>query len=191
MLIGYARVSTRDQETHLQLDALNRAGADRIFQDKSSGVGARPQLHQALASIKAGDHFIVWKLDRIARSLFDLLAIIDRINTAGGSIRSLTEPIDTASPYGRFTLQVLGSVAELERSIIKERIMAGQAAARERGVPMGRPRLLDEEGEALAVDMYTAGAGTTRDIGSVLGVSQSAIRGCLWRAGLIPGPLAR
>jgi len=139
VLVGYARVSTLVQDTGLQLDALRRVGVRKVYQDKSSGVGPRPELHRALASLRAGDQFVVWKLDRIARSLFDLLAIIGRVRDVGADIKSLTEPIDTSSPYGRFTLQVLGAVAELERDMIRERTLAGQAAARERGRYVGRP----------------------------------------------------
>lgn len=98
MLVGYARVSTIDQDTALQLDALKAAGVRRVYQDKGSGVGPRPQLHHALGKLRPGDVLVVWKLDRIARSLSDLLSIIGRVRAAGAAIKSLTEPVDTSSP---------------------------------------------------------------------------------------------
>ncbi|MBS0427923.1 MAG: recombinase family protein [Proteobacteria bacterium] len=187
-LVGYARVSTLDQNTRLQLDALRRAGVSRVYQDKASGVGSRPQLHRALASLRRGDEFVVWKLDRIGRGLFDLLAIIDKVKLAGAHIRSLTEPIDTASPYGRFTLQVLGAVAELERNMIRERVRAGQRAARERGQVLGRPRAFDDDGERLVAEMYRAGVASVDQLAEIFGVKRGAVRGPLCRAGLLmPG----
>lgn len=137
VLVGYARVSTIDQDTALQLDALKAAGVRKVYQDKGSGVGPRPQLHQALSKLRAGDTLVVWKLDRIARSLSDLLSIIGRVRAAGAAIKSLTEPVDTSSPIGEFTLQVLGAVAQLERSMIRERAIAGQVAAFKRGKRWG------------------------------------------------------
>lgn len=143
MLVGYARVSTLDQDTALQLDALHAAGVREIYQDRGSGVGPRPQLRAAIQRLDPGDTLVVWKLDRIARSLADLLGVIDRLDQAKATIRSLTEPIDTSSPIGEFTLQVLGAVAQLERSMIGERTRAGIRAAMARGVQWGRPRRLD------------------------------------------------
>jgi len=146
MLIGYARVSTLDQDTALQLDALKGVGVKQIYQDKSSGVGPRPQLRQVIASLRRGDILVVWKLDRIARSLSDLLSIIGQVRAAGAAIKSLTEPVDTSSPIGEFTLQVLGAVAQLERSMIRERTRAGVHAAIARGQRWGRPpRITDRE----------------------------------------------
>ena len=144
MLIGYARVSTRDQETHLQLDALRRAGVDVIYQEKASSVGARPELQRCLAALQPGDVLVVYKMDRIARSLLDLLMILDRIKSQGAAVRSLTEPLDTAGPLGTFMVQVLGAFAQLERGIIRERVVAGQVAAIKRGRVFGRPKKLDE-----------------------------------------------
>lgn len=145
MLVGYARVSTVEQDTAMQLDALAAAGVKKVYQEKGSGVGPRPQLHVALRRLRPGDTLVVWKLDRIARSLADLLSIIQRVKDAGASIKSLTEPIDTSSPIGEFTLQVLGAVAQLERSMIRERTIAGQVSALKRGVRFGRPRITTPE----------------------------------------------
>lgn len=143
MLIGYARVSTRDQETHLQLDALSRAGVAVVYQEKTSSVGARPRLQEVIALLQPGDVLVVYKMDRVARSLKDLLSILDRIKAADAAIRSLTEPLDTSSTYGVFMVQVLGAVAQLERSIIRERSVAGQVAAYKRGIRWGgrQPKL--------------------------------------------------
>lgn len=110
MLIGYARVSTHEQETHLQIDALRKAGVDRIFEEKRSGGDrGRPILEDALCSLSAGDTFVVFKLDRVARSLSHLLLILDRIEQAGAAFLSLTEVIDTKSPAGRMMMQIIGA----------------------------------------------------------------------------------
>jgi DNA invertase Pin-like site-specific DNA recombinase len=181
MLVGYARVSTLDQDTALQLDALRDAGVKQIYQDKGSGVGPRPQLRVALGKVQRGDTLVVWKLDRIARSLPDLLAIIARLNDHGASIKSLTEPIDTSNPVGRFTLQVLGAVAELERSIILERTAAGVAAARARGVRFGRSRALSSELECELVAAYVPGVVTMRDLALRFGVHESSVKRAIYR----------
>ena len=156
-LIGYARVSTRDQETHLQLDALAKAGVFEVRQEKGSSVGPRPELRKVLAELVPGDVLVVYKMDRVARSLKDLLAILDQIKASGSSIRSLTEPLDTSAPLGMFMIQILGSVAQLERSIIRERTVAGQVAAIKRGVTFGRPKLLSPENEAAVLAMVDSG----------------------------------
>ncbi|WP_243021387.1 recombinase family protein [Simplicispira sedimenti] len=163
MLVGYARVSTKDQETHLQLDALSKAGVQRVFQEKTSSVGARPELQRLLESLCPGDVLVVYKMDRIARSLKDLLTILDRIKAAGADIRSLTEPLDTSGPIGTFMVQVLGAVAQLERSIIRERAVAGQVAARLRGVKWGgRPLVITDDELDQIVGMYESGWYTWR-----------------------------
>ena len=135
MLIGYARVSTQDQETHLQLDALTKAGCTEIYQEKASGASrrGRKELDRCLAALKSGDVLIVYKIDRIARSLFDLLDILRHLEQIGATIKSTTEPLDTTNSMGVFVVQILGAVAQLERSMIRERSIAGQIAARARG----------------------------------------------------------
>jgi len=143
MLVGYARVSTNEQETRLQVDALKRFGVRRVFWEKGSGVGPRPELHRVLLLLKPGDVLVVWKLDRVARSLQDLLRVMETLRERGCSFRSLTEPVDTTTSMGRLVLQILGAVAEFERSLIRERSIAGQVAAMQRGVVWGgRPALL-------------------------------------------------
>lgn len=141
--VGYARVSTREQETYLQIDALKKAGVSEIFQEKASSVGRRPELRRCLDSLRKGDTLVVYRMDRVARSLKDLLEILERIHSVGASIKSLTEPLDTSGPIGIFMVQVLGSVAQLERSIIRERALAGQVSAYQRGKRWGgsKPRL--------------------------------------------------
>ena len=159
MLVGYARVSSSEQETTLQRDALRRAKVRRVFEEKRSATAWRPQLDAALRALAPGDVLVVYKVDRVARSLSDLLAILRRIEIAGAGFRSLTEPIDTSTAAGRLMLQLLGAFAEFERNMIRERSMAGQAAARERGARIGRPRSMTPRVEAAVVRMVESGAG--------------------------------
>jgi len=181
MLIGYARVSTRDQETHLQIDALNAAGVELIYQEKTSSVGARPELRRCLEALRPGDVFMVYKLDRVARSLQDLLTILDQIKAAGALVRSLTEPLDTTSAMGAFVIQILGAVAQLERGIITERSIAGQKAARDRGVHCGRSRSLTQTAEAEVVRLYESGDYTMKAIAHIFEVSESVVKRAIYR----------
>ena len=139
MIYGYARVSSEEQDTQLQLDALGQAGAEQIFSEKTSSVGVRPELQKLLKKIQRGDLLLVYKLDRLARSLKDLLHILDTLERKGVKFRSLTEPVQTDNYLGRFMLQILGAVAELERNLIRERSIAGQRAAVAKGARLGRP----------------------------------------------------
>jgi len=142
MKIGYARVSTTDQNPALQLSELKRAGCKRIFTDKASGAHVkRPELAKCLKALKNGDILIVWKLDRLGRSLRDLIALLDDLKARGVVFRSLTEAIDTATPTGRAMWQMVGILAELERSLIQERTKAGRATAQAWGVKTGRKPL--------------------------------------------------
>lgn len=181
MLVGYARVSTVDQETNLQLDAFGVAGVSVVFQDKASGVGNRPQLQRALRALKPGDTLVVWKIDRLARSLSDLLGLLDRLRQGGCSFRSLTEPIDTSTPMGTFVLQILGAVAQLERSIIRERVMAGQAAARARGKTWGPSRTLSDQRESELVEFFLAGGVTYREAANEFGVGLGVAKYAIYR----------
>jgi DNA invertase Pin-like site-specific DNA recombinase len=173
MLIGYARVSTVEQDTALQLDALHAAGVTCIYSEHGSGVGPRPRLQEALARVCVGDTLVVWKIDRLARSLADLLAILQRLERAGAAIRSLTEPIDTSTPIGAFVVQILGAVAELERSIIRERSMAGVRAARDRGAVMGRPVRLTAQARAEMHAHWLTGCYSVQELADLYGVSYS------------------
>lgn len=143
MMIGYARVSTDDQNLDLQLDALRGAGCERIYSDKISGAKAeRPELSRALEQARAGDTLVVWRLDRLGRSLQDLIARVNTLKERGVGFRSLTEQIDTTSAGGRLVFHLFGSLAEFERELIQERTKAGLSAARARGRVGGRkPKL--------------------------------------------------
>jgi len=159
MLVGYARVSTQEQETHAQTDALRAAGVGFIFSEKRSGGSAskRPVLEEMLETIRPGDTVVVYKLDRIARSLKDLLIIIERIEAAGAEFRSLTEHIDTRSPAGRMIFQIVGAFAEFERELIRERTKVGMAAAARRGVKMGRPTAMSARDEEECLNLWFTG----------------------------------
>jgi DNA invertase Pin-like site-specific DNA recombinase len=146
MKIGYCRVSTGEQNPDLQLDALKRAGCKRIFTDRATGKNTkRPELVKCLKALNAGDMLIVWKLDRLCRSLRDLITLLDDLQGRGVAFRSLTELIDTATPAGRVMWQMIGIFGEFERSLISERTKAGRAAAVSRGVKMGRKRSLTSQ----------------------------------------------
>lgn len=181
MIFGYARVSTSEQETTLQLDALNRAGVQQIYQEKTSSVGKRPELRRLLALLTSNDQLVVYKLDRLARSLKDLLQIIEQLDQIGCGFRSLTEPIDTVSPAGKLMLNILGSVAEFERSLIRQRSMAGQAAARQRGIHCGRPRALHPDTESDVVKMYASGHYTLHGLAAIVEVHPSVIKRAVYR----------
>lgn len=175
MLIGYARVSTSHQETTLQLDALAHAGVQTVYQEKTSSVGKRPQLQALLSVLKAGQVLVVYRMDRLARSLKDLLLILERLEAVGAGFRSLTEPIDTVTPAGRLMMQLLGSVAEFERSLIRERSIAGQVAALKRGTKFGRPKSLSPAQEKAVLRMRAEGR-SHRYIAENFGVSQMVTR---------------
>lgn len=182
MLIGYARVSTVDQETRLQRDALRRAGVGVIFEEKASAAGRRPRLEACLHRVARGDVLVVWKLDRLARSLRDLLTILERLHASGAGIRSLTEPIDTATPAGVLMVQVLGAVAQFERSIIRERVVAGQRAARARGQRWGARRTLAEDTEWEIVFRYLGGGGVTyASLAGEYCTTAMVVRGAIYR----------
>lgn len=180
MIYGYARVSTSEQETTLQIDALKRAGVDKIHQEKTSSVGQRPELRKLLPQLKTGDLLIVYKLDRLARSLKDLLSILEQIEKAGCGFRSLTEPIDTVSPAGRLMLNVLGSVAEFERSLIRERSIAGQVAAIKLGRWPGRPKKLNPDQELELFDMWVSGT-TKAELARRYNVSHDVVKLAVYR----------
>lgn len=147
MLIGYVRVSTNDQNTMLQINALESAGCVQIFEDKISGTKAeRPGLKRLLKTLQEGDTLVVWKLDRLGRSMRHLVILIEELRQRGVNFRSLTDSIDTSTPMGRFFFHVMGALAEMERELIVERTRAGLAAAREQGRIGGRrPKLTPEE----------------------------------------------
>jgi DNA invertase Pin-like site-specific DNA recombinase len=175
-VVGYARVSTSDQDLALQLDALHGADVERIFKDVGSGsLKHRPQLDQCLDRLRAGDTLVVWKLDRLARSLGNLIELVLELDRRGVAVRSLTEPIDTTSAMGRFQLQLLGALAELERGLIQERTRAGLEAARARGRTGGRPPAVTKRTLAAALAMLEQGELTMSEIAAELGVGRSTL----------------
>jgi len=147
MFIGYIRVSTNEQNTALQRDALKRSGCELIFEDKISGKSTnRPGLNRALRQLNAGDTLVVWKLDRLGRSMRHLVSMTEELRQRSINFRSLTDSIDTSTPMGRFFFHIMGALAEMERELIVERTCAGLAAAREQGRIGGRrPKLTQEE----------------------------------------------
>jgi len=150
MLIGYARVSKQqEQDTATQVHALTKAGAERIYQEHASGGRwDRPELNKLLDHLRAGDVLVVWKLDRLSRSLKDLLYLLEQLNTKGAGFRSITEHIDTTTPAGRMMLQMVGAFAEFEREMIRERTRAGLETARTQGRVGGRRPKLTEQQQA-------------------------------------------
>lgn len=182
MEYGYGRVSTNEQDTQLQEDAFKRAGVDVVVTEKWSSVGVRPRLQELLSKLGPGDVLTVYKLDRLGRSLQDLLCLLDRINAAGATFRSLTEPIDTTTPAGKLMYSVLGAVAEFERSLIRQRSMAGQQAARERGKHCGRPRSSTPEIERDVLRLWRSGWYTLRTLGRVFDLHESTIKRIVYRA---------
>ena len=152
MKIGYARVSTTDQNLDLQLTALKEAGCSRIFQEKISGAKKdRPELHRLLDQLRAGDVVVVWKLDRLARSTNHLLELVEYIRMAEASFCSLSDPwADTTSHAGKMIMTVFAGIAEFERDLIRERTSAGRIAAKQRGIRFGRPKKMNEEQKLLA-----------------------------------------
>lgn len=157
MEVGYGRVSTIAQDTALQEDAFKRSGVRRIVTEKWSSIGARPALQALLQQLRTGDCVVVYKLDRLGRSLQDLLGILDRIGASGATFRSLTEPIDTTTPAGKLMFSMLGAVAEFEKSLIGERVRAGQVAAYRRGVRFGRSRITTAEQDSRIWARYLLG----------------------------------
>jgi DNA invertase Pin-like site-specific DNA recombinase len=188
MLIGYARVSkVDDQDTAAQVKALKAAGCKRIFEEHASGSRwDRPQLHRALDHLREKDVLVVWKLDRLSRSLKDLLQVMEWVRDAGAGFRSLTEAVDTTTSAGRMLMQMLGSFAEFERSMIRERTRAGLAAARERGKVPGRKPKLSAAQQAEVLRMVQKGEKTAADAARLFGVHRSSISRLLAKAEL-PG----
>lgn len=186
MQIGYARVSTGEQDTDMQLQALRRAGVNTIFSESCSSVGHRPELRKALAHVRDGSTLVVYKLDRLARSLKDLLSILDQLEAKGVRFKSLTEAVDTTTPAGRMMMQMLGAVAEFERNLIRERSIEGQRAARARGNEPGRPRAMDVFVEAECVNMYLSGWYTYTQISEMLDVHPASVKRAVYRL-LRPG----
>lgn len=193
MIIGYARVSTTDQNPQLQLDALADAGCEQIFQERMTGkFRDRPELGQCLKSLRSGDTLIVWKLDRLARSLKDLVEIVHDLEQRKIGFRSLTEAIDTTSPGGRLVFHIFGALAEFEHSLIRERTMAGLQAARARGRKGGRKPSLTKADARKAAAMLSDPLMTKTEVARHFKVSRVTLNAALAREGFdaFPGAMA-
>jgi DNA invertase Pin-like site-specific DNA recombinase len=179
MLVGYARVSTDDQTLALQLDALKAASCEKIFTDTMSGAKAeRPGLSEALEFCRPGDVLAVWRLDRLGRSLTQLIALMTTLDEKGVGFKSLTEQIDTTTSGGKLIFHIFGALAEFERNLIRERTRAGLAATRARGRQGGRPKTtaLDTPRKIqLAQKMYDDPENTIEDICRAMGVSRATL----------------
>lgn len=189
MLIGYARVSKGDtpngknsqsgknsQNTSLQLKAFKEAGVEKVFNEQASGGRwDRPELHRMLDQLREGDVVVAWKLDRVSRSLKDLLTILEKIEAAGAGFRSLTEPVDTTTPAGRMMMQMVGAFAEFERSIIRERTIAGLEAAKDRGETLGRPKQVSEEQRQDIIENVRSGRKTQAEMARLYKVSGATV----------------
>ncbi len=155
MLVGYARVSTLEQNLNLQVEALKKIGCEQIFEEVVSGAKAeRKKLNEALSYLRPGDTLVVWRLDRLGRPLKQLIELINTLKEREVAFRSIVEAIDTTTPTGQFFFHVTGAFAELERNLIRERTMAGLASARARGRNGGRPKVLDQESFQMALVLY-------------------------------------
>jgi DNA invertase Pin-like site-specific DNA recombinase len=176
MLIGYARVSTSDQTLDLQKDALEKAGCSKIFTDSASGAKAeRIGLDEALNYVRSGDTLVVWKLDRLGRSLPHLIETITGLNNRGIGFKSITEAIDTTTSGGKLIFHIFGALAEFERDIIRERTQAGLNAARSRGRKGGRPKSLTPKKAQMAEALYKDKNNTIDEICKTLNVSRATL----------------
>jgi DNA invertase Pin-like site-specific DNA recombinase len=175
MIIGYARVSTADQNLNLQLDALKKYGCERIFEEKVTGTKKeRPHLADMMTILRSGDKVVIYKLDRISRSTKHLIDLSEYFDKRGVEFISIQDSIDTSTPMGRFFFRILASIAELERDIISERTKAGLSSARARGRKGGRPRTPDKKIE-LALKMYESKQYSISQIVQASGISQATL----------------
>jgi len=192
MKIGYARVSTRDQNLDLQVDALKRAGCDRIYQDVAGGSKTvRPALDELLGQLRAEDVLVIWKLDRMGRSLRHLVDLVGSLIERKVGLLSLNDPIDTTSAQGRLVFNLFASLAEFERELIRERTQAGLSAARARGRVGGRPKGLSPQAEATAMvaeTLYRERRLSVAAIAQHLQVSKSTLYSYLRHRGVEIGP---
>jgi len=176
MLVGYARVSTQDQNPALQLDALKAAGCERVYTERASGAQRdRPELKAALDYMREGDTLVVWRLDRLARSIKQLIETVEGLEARKGGFRSLTEAIDTTTTGGRLIFHIFAALAEFERSVIRERTRAGLEAARARGRKGGRPRSLNAADLAAARAMLRDPSITVEEVAKRLKVGPATL----------------
>jgi DNA invertase Pin-like site-specific DNA recombinase len=184
MTLGYARVSTNEQNTAVQVSALKSADCEKIFREKASGGRwDRPELQRLLDQLRKGDILVVWRLDRLSRSLRDVLTIMERIHEAQAGFKSLTEAIDTTTAPGRMMMHMVGAFAEFERAILRERTRAGLDAARKRGRIGGRrPKLRPNQQDEI-VAMVSAGTKTAADAARLFNIHPATVSRLLARSG--------
>ncbi|KPA11144.1 Resolvase domain-containing protein [Candidatus Magnetomorum sp. HK-1] len=179
MKIGYARVSTKDQSFDMQVDALEKAGAEKIYTEVITGARTEsPVLNEILRNIRKKDILIIWKLDRLGRSLKHLIELVNEFIDKGVDIKSINDPIDTTSPQGRLSFNIFASLAEFERDIIRERTQAGLSSARARGRKGGRPKGLPKKAEPTACaaeTLYREGKLSVQEIANKLNISKSTL----------------
>lgn len=179
MKFGYARVSTKDQDLSLQLDALQKEGCETIFQEKMTGsTKERPELQNLLSQVRKGDIIVIWKLDRLGRSLKDLVSIVSELQEKGAELQSLNDHIDTTTPQGKLTFHLFAALAEFERSLTSERTKAGLSAARARGRKGGRPKGLSkimQQKAIVAESYYRQGELSIQDICTDLRICRSTL----------------
>jgi DNA invertase Pin-like site-specific DNA recombinase len=176
MLIGYARVSTDDQNLDLQRDALEKAGCEKIYTDQQSGASTeRLGLNGILEMARLGDTLVVWRLDRLGRSLKHLIHLMEQLDHQGIGLCSLQENIDTTTSSGRLVFHLFGALAEFERNLIRERTQAGLSAARARGRQGGRPKRLDPKKRELALRLYQERQHSVAELCQLMGISKSTL----------------
>lgn len=176
MLIGYARVSTDDQHLDLQRDALEKVGCEKVYTDQQSGASTeRLGLNGILEMARPGDTLVVWRLDRLSRSLKHLIHLVETLDHQGIGLRSLQENIDTTTSGGRLVFHLFGALAEFERNLIRERTQAGLSAARARGRQGGRPKLLDPKKRELVLRLYQERQHSIAEICRIMGISKSTL----------------
>jgi DNA invertase Pin-like site-specific DNA recombinase len=183
MLIGYARVSTGDQDTSAKVTALKKAACERIYREKASGGRwDRPELHRVLEQLRKGDVLVVWKLDRLSRSLRDVLTVMEQVAEAKAGFRSLTEAIDTTTAAGRMMMQMVGAFAEFERAMLRERTKAGLEAARQAGRVGGRRPKLSPQQQSEIRKMVSRGDKTAADAARLFRVHPATVSRLLRKA---------
>ncbi|WP_044150562.1 recombinase family protein [Phaeodactylibacter xiamenensis] len=191
MKIGYARVSTKDQNLSLQKDALQKEGCELIFEEKASGAKSdRPELRRMIDQLRKGDIVVIWKLDRLGRSLRDLVNLVTEIQDKGAGLKSLNDSIDTTTPQGKLTFHLFAALAEFERDIISERTKAGLESARARGRKGGRPKGLSEQAKNKAIiaeTLYREGDFSVKQICQHLDIARSTFYKLLKHRGVQVG----
>lgn len=175
MKIGYARVSTDDQKLDLQLDALNKDGCESVYRDEgiSGSTSTRPGLDSCLASLKRGDCLVVWKLDRLGRSLEHLISVVKKLSEDGVGFKSISEGFDTTTPAGEMIFHIIGALAQFERQLIRERVTAGLQAAKKRGTKLGRRYSIKADVVTEAIKLHNSG-NSFAEIAAMCGISRGS-----------------